>query len=430
MNIKPRLRTIFLIVNLVVLLIPLGAIGVLRIYETELIRRTEAELISQGALIQALYRDRLFGALATECERPEDVDTYGLPVDVKWPVNIENKFRPVPADLELASDQVYPPVPDAVEPEMPPETCAARVGDALTPVLLEAQKITLSGMHVLDYRGTVVSTTQSTMGQSLINRDDVRRALDGEFVKILRRRTTGPEKWTLESIQRRSQVRVFVTMPIVHRGRVLGAVALVRTPMSLLKAVYDNRIIFGTFVGAILLAAIIISLLTALFIGRPIRRLVAQTERIAREEEDATEPIEHPGTHEIDELSRAFAQMAAALNERADYIRTFARNVSHEFKTPISSIQGTVELLDDHLDTMSDEQRERFLGILAADARRMDRLVTRLLDLAHADVLQPTAGSVDLGPALSEIAARFDDLEITVTNPEGVEQVPMAQATF
>ena len=430
MNVKPRLRTIFLIVNLIVLLIPLGSIGVLRIYETELIRRTESELISQAALIQAIYRDRLLRALEHECVRAENAAPYGVAADVKWPVNIDNKFMPIPASLDAASDQIHPAVPEAIEPKLAAEPCAERVGEELIPTLLEAQRHTLSGMHVVDYRGTVVASTQSTLGKSLLNREEVRRALDGEFVHLLRRRTSAPVAWSLESIQRRTSVRVFVAMPIVHEGRVLGAVALVRTPMSLLKAIYNNRVIFGTFLGVILLAAVVISLLTAVFIGRPIKRLMEQTGRIAREEEDATEPIEHPGTHEIDELSRAFADMAAALNERADYIRTFARNVSHEFKTPISSIQGTVELLEDHLDTMSEEQRHKFLGMLSADAERMDRLVTRLLDLARADVLQPGADSVELAPMLADIAGRFDELAITVDNPGEVERVAMAQETF
>lgn len=431
MNFRPRLRTIFLIVNLIVLLIPLGGIGVLRIYETELIRRTESELISQGAMVQAVYRDRLLDALADgECDRPADAGPYGVPVEVKWPVNIENRFTPVPADLELARDRIYPVVPEAMASTQPAEPCAEMVGKQLIPTLLEAQQITLSGIHIVDYRGNVVATTQSILGKSILNREEVRRALDGEFVKILRQRTTGPKTWSLESIQRRTGVRVFVTMPIVHDGRVLGAVALIRTPMSLLKSIYLNRQIFGAFFGVILLASVIISLLAAVFIGRPINRLMEQTRRIARDEEDATEPIEHPGTQEMDELSHAFADMAAALNERAEYIRTFARNVSHEFKTPISSIQGTVELLDDHLDTMSDEQRQKFLDMLHADARRMEKLVTRLLDLARADVLQPGADTAELAPTLADIAARFDDLEVAVDNPNEVDAVAMAQETF
>lgn len=427
MDVRLRLRTIFVLVNLVVLVIPLGGIGVLRIYETELIRRTESELISQGALVQAMYRERLYGMLDEECEWPEEAGEYGVPTDIDWPVNIDDKFRPIPADLELAGDEIYEPVPDPVEPPVEAERCAEKVGGELTHVLSEAQKITLSGIHVIDARGAVVASTQDDVeGKSLVNRDDVRRALDGEFVKILRRRTSPPDTWSLESIQRRAQVRVFVTMPIVSQGHLIGAVSMVRTPMSLLEGLYENRLIFGALAGAILLVSLIISLLTAFFVSRPIERLIEQTRRIARDEEGATEPLERPGTHEIDQLSRAFAKMARALRERAEYIRTFAQNLSHEFKTPISSIQGTVELLDDHLETMSDEERERFLEMISEDARRMEQMVTRLLDLARADMVNPADDSARLGPILSDIAERHDEIDVEVSNSEEVERVVMA----
>ncbi|MFW5967227.1 MAG: ATP-binding protein [Persicimonas sp.] len=428
---KPRLRTIFVLVNLVVLLIPLGGIGVLRIYETELVRRTESELISQGALVQAMYRDRLDEVLDEECNWPEEKTPYGVSAHIDWPVNIDDKFRPIPADLELAGGRVFSPVPDPVPPRVDVDRCATIVGEEMEPILRDAQQITLSGIHLLDYRGSVVASTQESADEmALINRDDVKRALDGEFVKILRRRTAPPETWSLESIQRRAQVRVFVTMPIVRKGRVVGAVSMVRTPMSLLEGLYENRLIFAALIGAILLASLIISIIAAFFVVRPIRRLIEQTRRVAREEDEATEPLERPGTREVDELSRAFADMAGTLNERAEYIETFARHLSHEFKTPISSIQGTVELLQDHVETMSDEERDRFLEMLADDASHMEQMVNRLLDLARADMLEPSDARTDLGEVLSHIAQRYSDLHVEVSNEADIEEVPIEPETL
>lgn len=92
--------------------------------------------------------------------------------------------------------------------------------------------------------------------------------------------------------------------------------------------------------------------------------------------------------------------MGIALQQRADTVRVLAANVSHEFKTPLTSLRGTVELLRDHLDTMDAEQRRRFLDILLADAARLGQLVERLLDLARADVAQPGDAVADaLGAA-------------------------------
>lgn len=428
---KPRLRTILLIVNVIVLLIPLAGIGMLRIYETELIRRTEAELISQGALVQAMYRDRVLDAIREGCDRSVTTATYGEPVRVQWPVNVEDKFKPVPAELNMSTEAIRPPAPDARDADEPPDDCAWIAGQDMTTVLLDAQKINLSGIYIVDFNGVVVGTTQKPHGKSLAHREEISRALSGEFVQVVRERVTSDNPPPLESIRRGTNVRVNVAMPIVHNNRVLGAVMLVRTPISLVKAVYKNRYLFAGFLGIILLAAIIISLLTAVTISRPIHALIEQTRRITRREEDATEPIEHPGTYEIEQLSHAFADMASSLQERAEYIETFARNVSHEFKTPLSSIRGTVELLQDHLDDMDEEQRGRFLDMLDKDSERMQRLVTRLLDLARADVVQPSGGGIDVATTLNECASRYDDdLTVELDIADDVGAVAMDRETL
>jgi signal transduction histidine kinase len=428
---KPRLRTILLIVNVIVLLIPLAGIGLLRIYETELIRRTEAELISQGALVQAIYRDRVLDAIREGCDPSVTTATYGQPVQVQWPVNVEDKFKPVPAELNMSTEAIRPPAPDARDAAQPPDDCAWIAGQDMTPVLLDSQQITLSGTYIVDYNGVIVGTTQRPHGKSLAHREEIARALNGEFVQVVRERVTDEEAPPLDSLKRGTNLRVNVAMPIVHNNRVLGAVMLVRTPISLAKAVYKNRYLFAGFLGIIFLAAIIISLLTAVTISRPIRDLIEQTRRIAQREEDATEPIENPGTFEIEQLSRAFADMASSLQERAEYIETFARNVSHEFKTPLSSIRGIVELLQDHLDEMDEDERQRFLEMLDKDSERMQRLVTRLLDLARADVVQPTGGVTDLDEVLAGCVEPYEGkLDIELAVDRGVGAVAMDRETL
>lgn len=108
--------------------------------------------------------------------------------------------------------------------------------------------------------------------------------------------------------------------------------------------------------------------------------------------------------------------MAEAVDRRSRYLRDFAAAVSHEFKTPLAGIQGAVELLQDHGETMETGQRKRFLDNIAADARRLAGLVTRLLDLARADMARPDANlAIDVVPAVSKaVDARAGELEITV----------------
>jgi signal transduction histidine kinase len=132
--------------------------------------------------------------------------------------------------------------------------------------------------------------------------------------------------------------------------------------------------------------------------------LIEQAGRVARGERATVAGIGPLGTAEMARLSEAIAGMAATLQDRADYIRAFASHVSHEFKTPLTTIRGTVELLEDHLGTMSPEERARFLAIAREAADRLDHLVRRLLDLARADVLTPGDERPDVRRAREELA--------------------------
>jgi len=416
-------------VALSVLALLAGAALFLRLYQSELVRRTEAELIAQGAFVRSLYRERLVRQLAAGCGGPGGLEEYGRPVEVAWPVR-DDELRPIPPRLDLASELIDVPAPEATATRRDADRCARSAGREIQSMLDEVQRITLSGIMVVDPRGTIVATTQRNRGRSLYHRNEVARALEGEIVTKVRHREGALGEWSLESIKRRTQLRVFVTIPVTHEGRLLGAVSLVRTPLSFLKGMYRNRWVFGTLFGAILFVAVAIGTATAFFLGRPIRRLIEQTRRFAREGADATEPLERPGTREIDELSRAFAEMAETVQERNEYIRTFARNVSHEFKTPISSIRGTVELLEDHVDSMSDERRRRFLNMVDENAERMERLVDRLLDLAEAEVFQSGNETCRLGEVLETVAQRFDGLEVDRDLGGESRRLPMAAETL
>ncbi|MBL8251767.1 MAG: HAMP domain-containing histidine kinase, partial [Candidatus Competibacter sp.] len=137
-----------------------------------------------------------------------------------------------------------------------------------------------------------------------------------------------------------------------------------------------------------------------------------------------------PVTREIADLSQAVATMAGHLEQRADYIRTFAAHVSHEFKTPLTGIRGAVELLRDHLDTMTAAERERFLDNLDQDALRLERLVRRLLELARADVMQAApADRAEVAAAIRRLAARYREtgLKVEIIEPLPASSVAMAE---
>ena len=404
MRTPPRLRTVLLAINLLILLLPLGGIVALRVYESALVRQTESELVAQGAFVASAYRRALERAV-----HPAALQHLGRPLLAAQPLSGTDvdRWRPRPAKLDLAVDPVLPPPAPAVPAGVRPDARAAAAGREITVLMRDAQAVTLAAIRVVDADGTVVATTGEELGRSLSAREEVARALAGEHVSVLRRRLTDNPDPALASVSRSTGVRVFVVTPIVHRDRVLGAVVLARTPASLAQTLYRHRapLLFG--LGVLVVAVIAVSLFTAVTIARPVAAIIRQTERAQRGEKGAVTPLAHAGTHEFAQLSGAVAALAQTLEERADYIRNFAAHVSHEFKTPLTAMQGAVELLREHGAGMSEEERSRFLDNLAVNTGRLDRLVRRLLDLARADTIRPGNEATPVGPVLARVCNRY-----------------------
>ena len=426
---RPRLRTILVSINLVILLLPLGGIFVLRIYESALVRQTESELLGQGAFVAAAY-EGLFEHLQARGETqphapaPED---YGLPSKVP-PENPAEPHGRSP-QLDLAADTIYPDPPDPQYVAAKADSLAQEAGRELTPVLRNTQGHTLAGIRVVDYQGLIVASTGDDIGQSLLAFEEVKRALRGETVSLLRRRASEASP-LFDTIMRGARIRVSVALPVVRGDRVLGAVLVARTPANLRQAMTGKW--RALLQGAVLLLMVVLtlSLFTSVTINRPVHALMEQARRAARGERGAVTPLKRAGTREIAELSETVAAMAQTLESRAAYIRDFATHVSHEFKTPLTAIQGAVELLSEHDTTMSGEERQRFLRILGADAARLERLVRRLLELARADVLQPGRLPSGLNPVLGACAQRYREqgTQVLLRLDRACEQASVAMA--
>ncbi|MDH3671316.1 MAG: HAMP domain-containing histidine kinase [Gammaproteobacteria bacterium] len=414
---RPRLRTVLVIVNIVILALPLGGIAVLRLYESALVRQTESELIAQGAFVAATYKAALVRTLNENVSgQITSLEPYGVLMASEWmqEKGSTERWQPRAANLDLAVDQIQPPPPDAIRLSLPADPAATVAGRDIMPVIQDAQVVTLASIRVMDYKGIVVASTGEELDQSLANWNEVARALAGEHVSSLRARVSDEPIPPLHSISRGARVRVFVAMPIVQEDRVLGAVMLSRTPANIAHALYGKR--YPLFYGVLVLLIVVfaVSLFTSFTISRPVSAVINQAKRAARGEKGAVTPLEQPVTREIAELSDAVAQMARTLEQRADYIRDFASHVSHEFKTPLTSIQGALELLHEHADTMSEMERNRFLKNLTDDAAHLERLVKRLLDLARADVMRVGEETANVTHVLERAVERYRRLGLTV----------------
>lgn len=423
------IRRILALVSLFFLLLPVGGIYFLRIYESALIRQTESELISQGAFVSAIYQHAIQDELKAQGLSPE---SYGLPVlSTGKP---ENDIAPILPQLDLAKDSIRPARPQPFYTQDKLDPVAEQAGEKVLPVLQDAQHITLSGIKLLDYQGLVV-TGEQEKGLSFGHVEEFQQARKGKPISLIRVRRM-PEKPAapLGSISRNANINVFVAMPILLHNHLVGVVWLNRTPIDLPQALYSKRVELAWTIIALLLATILIARLTSLTITRPIRALVEKTRLITQGDPEGVQPLKNPITREVSELSDNIAIMATTIQDRTDYIRKFTAHISHEFKTPLTAIRGSVELLQDNLDDMPQAQQKRFLNNISQDADRLGRLVSRLLELTRADLTEAPHQAVDLRPILEQLMARYpgetiqlkltwdsSDTFKTIISPESLE---------
>lgn len=387
---RPRLATVVVAILIMVMALPLVGLFFFRLYENQLIRQTEAELIAQGAALAAIYAQEVRDAgIATE--------KLGAPVPADRD-NPDSPYRPIEPSLDLASDTVLPTRPVATAAAIDP--AFAPIGARLSGILADTQKTTLAGFRLLDPKGAVIAGREE-VGLSLGAVAEVREALAGRYASALRLRISDEPPPPLYSVSRGTKVRVFVAMPVAVDRKIAGVVYLSRTPNNIVKHLYGER-------GKVVLAAIAIlggTLLIALIflrtVSRPIYALMERTKRIAAGDRGAIRPLDHHGTREMAALSDAFLDMAEKLHARSDSIQTFASHVSHELKSPLTAIQGAAELLRDSGNAMDEAERRRFSGNIVTDAGRLNLLVRRLLDLARAENLAPSGESTSIGAALA-----------------------------
>lgn len=422
-HLRPTLRTVLLIVNLGIVVLPLGSIFFFRIYENQLINQTEAELISQAAVLGSAYRREIIA------RNPNYAD-YGLPLSPDTFTGGGEEYTPIEPQLDFARQVALPPRPAGLIPAQGADSLALDIGADMADLLSDAQRITLAGMKILDFNGVTVAGKQE-IGQSFAHVLEVGKAQTGMYASAIRERVSNRPRPALSSISRGTGIRLFAALPILHENRLWGIVYLSRTPKNILKHMYAERqkvILAGL---TILVVSVILVLLTSYRISRPIHQLIARTKRASDGDLEAMQPLARPGTREVELLSQSFAEMAHTLNERSNYIRDFATRVSHEFKTPLTSIQGASELLRDNIDDMPADQRDKFLKNIIQDGVRLEELVTRLLELARADNLKPSEAVIDIGQSLATISQLYKDRPIIINLAPGITgSTKMSHETF
>jgi signal transduction histidine kinase len=167
----------------------------------------------------------------------------------------------------------------------------------------------------------------------------------------------------------------------------------------------------GPFSQAALIAlflALLLSVGMARWVAGPLQRMAFSARKAADGE---LAPIRPEGPQEVQELARAFNEMTRRVYASQTAQRDFVANVSHDLKTPLTSIQGFAQaILDGAVD--SPEALRQAAGVIHAEAGRMTRMVQDLLDLARFDagIAGLQRAPVELNEVLAHTLERFQPL--------------------
>ena len=414
---RPSIGLIIAAILALVLLLPLTSLIFFRVYENQLIRQTESELIIQSAVYAAI--------LAEEIGKDPAKYPQGTKLSAPQQKDHLNLLHPIAPSLDINKDKVLPPRPKAILPKTKPVENYVALSDRLSFIINTAKKTTLIGTRILDGKGTVISGGTET-GLSLAHVKEVSLALEGNYSRVIRQRVSDEQKPSLDSISRGGDIRIFTALPVIVNQHVVGVIYASRVPKDTLKALYQQR--------RILLLAMLVVLAVTLFMGwvltrtisRPIHRLMLRNKDIGSGNRSSIKPLKHHGTKELAQLSDSFLAMSEKHFKRADYINTFAAHVSHELKSPLTSTIGAIELLLDNSMQMSDDERRGFLNNIMQDTERMSMLVGRLRLLALADN-PPTKGKCQIDDIVSHIRSSFPDIEINLSNLSGKSRFAMSK---
>lgn len=343
-----RIRYRLLLINLIACAVPLVGISFARMHEEQLLAALEVDMIHQAQLVRAFGVAAPESALVTAAR---DTRTRIRILDPRGSVRADSHRGGPPEGAER-------PVPRFLDDDSPTH-------DAEVPRPVD-----------------------------LASRSEVKAALAGRYGSATR-------LW-----DNQDRVYLFSALPILDAaGAVSGVVYVTRSTHDVKLQLYRLRTWLVRVLVVACVTTALLTLLLATTIARPLGRLTRRAQRIAARQPVETTDALTRRSDEIGQLARAVDAMTDELERRARDARTLAADISHEFKTPLTGIRGAAELLRDGA-ADDPAAREQFLAMIVEDTARLDRLVSRLLELARVEDDRGAALPVEVGELARACAAR------------------------
>ena len=228
------------------------------------------------------------------------------------------------------------------------------------------------------------------------SRPEVGSALRGQAQSVVR---VDPENETIVS----------VGVPIQRAGVVRGALLLSTQGGDIDAVIASERWAILRFFLVLAAVMFFLSMSLAGTIAEPVRKLAEAAERVRRGIKSRQQiPDFTARSDEIGHLSHALRDMTQALYNRIDAIESFAADVAHELKNPLTSLRSAVEILPR---VKPGASHDRLLDVIQHDVRRLDRLISDISDASRldAELARNDAAPVDLVALLGAVVAMAED---------------------
>ncbi|WP_339744273.1 stimulus-sensing domain-containing protein [uncultured Maricaulis sp.] len=249
-------------------------------------------------------------------------------------------------------------------------------------------------LRLLDGFANILRSPEERLALNRDLQDEVRQAIAGEIIAGVRRESDGRRV-------------VSVSIPIQPVRAIIGVVTIESYDLDRLIDADRQALLPFMLIAALVTA--MSSLALTVFIARPIRRLARAAHEARRAGGRRVKmPDLRARKDEIGELGVALSEMTDALYDRLDAIESFAADVAHELKNPLTSIRSAAETLPKAKD---DVRRDRLLAVITADVTRLDRLITDISRASRVDaeLAREDVSPFDLGGLLQSLAETYND---------------------
>ena len=239
-----------------------------------------------------------------------------------------------------------------------------------------ASQVSDADAVICDARGTVVLCSDTLQGC-----DHQGLRVNPEYLQKVYQNNGDQTTGMIQGLYQDS--RYIVSIPIVsNTGSNAAGIVIVSAPMESTTQILDR--IFNIFLSSATFVVLIAVLAVSFFArnqSRPLKDMANAAYAFGHGNLNARVKIYDSYSEEVEELALAFNNMASLL-ERSEYQRQeFVANVSHELKTPMTTISGYVDGILDG--TIPDNRRRHYLQVVSDETKRLSRLVRSMLDISR-----------------------------------------------